>query len=79
MIGRDYAGYWPGYWTNMRITIGTAVYNSSLSTQTNPSSELTSLANTKYLMLGASATTDTSGIQTVTNNNAVTTTQTVPF
>ena len=78
-IGRDYAGYWPGYWTNMRITIGTAVYDSSVSTQTNPSVALTSLANTKYLMLGASATTDTSGIQTVTNNNTVTTTQTIPF
>ena len=71
-IGRDYAGYWPGYWTNMRITIGTAVYNSSLTTQTNPTTPLTSLANTKYLMLGAAVTTDTSGVQTVTNNNTVT-------
>jgi len=79
MIGRDYAGYWPGYWTNMRITIGTAVYDSNSSTQTNPSTALSSLANTKYLMLGASVTTDTSGNQTVTNNNGVTTTSTVPI
>ena len=78
-IGRDYAGYWPGYWTNMRITIGTAVYNSSVSTQTNPSEPLISLANTKYLMLGASVTTDSSGTQTVTNNGTVTTSATVPF
>ena len=72
MIGRDYAGYWPGYWTNMRLTVGTAVYDSNQSTQTNPTSELTSLANTKYLMLGAVVTTDSSGTQTVTNNNSVT-------
>jgi hypothetical protein len=71
-IGRYYGGYWPGYWTNMRITIGTAVYNSNLTTQLNPKAPLTSLPNTKYLMLGASVTTDSSGIQTVTNNNGVT-------
>jgi len=71
-VARHYGGYFPGYWTNMRITIGTAVYNSSLTTQTNPTIPLTSLANTKYLMLGAAVTTDTSGVQTVTNNNTVT-------
>ena len=71
-VARHYGGYFPGYWTNMRITIGTAVYDSSQTTQTNPTSPLTSLANTKYLMLGATVTTDTSGVQTVTNNKAVT-------
>lgn len=71
-IGRDYAGYWPGYWTNMRITVGSAVYDSSQTTQSTPTSSLTSLANTKYLMLGASVTTDTSGTQTVTNVGGVT-------
>jgi hypothetical protein len=71
-IGRYYGGYWPGYWTNMRITIGTAVYNSTLTTQAIPREPLTSLANTKYLMLGSSVTTDSSGTQTVTNNNTVT-------
>jgi len=71
-FARHYGGYFPGYWTNMRITIGTAVYDSSLTTQTNPTSPLSSLANTKYLMLGAAVTTDTSGVQTVTNNNTVT-------
>jgi len=71
-IGRDYAGYWPGYWTNMRITIGTAVYDSTQATQSNPTSALSSLANTKYLMLGAVVTTDTSGTQSVTNVGGVT-------
>jgi hypothetical protein len=70
-IGRYYGGYWPGYWTNMRMTIGTAVYNSNLTTQPIPKGALTSLPNTKYLMLGESVTTDSSGTQTVTNNNGV--------
>ena len=78
-IGRDYAGYWPGYWTNMRITIGTAVYDSSQTTQLTPTSALTSLVNTKYLMLGSVVTTDTSGVQTVTNVGSVTQSSVKPF
>ena len=78
-VGRYYGGYWPGYWTNMRMTIGTAVYNSNLTTQETPRGPLTSLANTKYLMLGAVVTTDSSGVQTVTNNNSVTQTSVKPF
>jgi hypothetical protein len=78
-IGRFYGGYWPGYWTNMRMTIGTAVYNSNLTTQSTPRGPLTSLANTQYLMLGAVVTTDSSGTQTVTNNNGVTQTSDEPF
>jgi hypothetical protein len=78
-IGRFYGGYWPGNWTNMRMTIGTAVYNSNLTTQSTPRGPLTSLANTKYLMLGAVVTTDSSGTQTVTNNNGVTQTSDEPF
>jgi hypothetical protein len=78
-IGRFYGGYWPGYWTNMRMTIGTAVYNSTQTTQSTPRGPLTSLANTKYLMLGAVVATDSSGTQTVTNNNGVTQTSTEPF
>ena len=79
-VSRYYGGYWPGYWTNMRITIGTAVYNSSLTTQSNPTGPLEVQANTKYLMLGAVVTTDSSGVQTVTNNNGVTQTSLVkPF
>ena len=78
-IGRYYGGYWPGYWTNMRMTIGTAVYNSNLTTQSTPREPLTSLGNTKYLMLGATVTTDSSGTQTVTNTNSVTQTSVKPF
>ena len=78
-IGRFYGGYWPGFMTNLRITVGSAVYNSTSSTITAPSAPLTSLANTKYLMLGAAVTTDTSGTQTVTNNNTVTQNVLKPF
>jgi hypothetical protein len=55
------------------------VYNSNLTTQVTPRGPLTSLGNTKYLMLGAAVTTDTSGTQTVTNNNGVTQTGDKPF
>jgi len=78
-IGRFYGGYWSGFITNLRITVGTAVYNSTSSTVRAPSAPLTSLANTKYLMLGAAVTTDTSGTQIVTNNGTVTQTATKPF
>lgn len=78
-IGRFYGGYWPGFITNLRVTVGTAVYNSTNSTVTAPIAPLTSLANTKYLMLGAVVTTDTSGTQTVTNNGTVTQSATEPF
>lgn len=80
VIGQNYQGYYPGYWTNMRMTIGTAVYDSTQTTQATPTTPLTSLPNTKYLMLGAAVTTDSSGTQTVTNNNGVTQTSSVkPF
>jgi len=78
-VGRFYGGYWPGFISNFRATVGTAVYNSTSSTVIAPTAPLTSLANTKYLMLGAAVTTDTSGTQTVTNNGTVTQTATVPF
>ena len=78
-IGRFYGGYWPGFITNLRITVGSAVYDSTSSTVTAPIQPLTSLANTKYLMLGTAVTTDSSGTQTVTNNNSVAQTSTVPF
>jgi hypothetical protein len=78
-IARYYGGYWPGYITNLRVTVGTAVYDSTVSTVTAPTAPLTSLANTKYLMLGSVVTTDSSGTQTVTNNNAVVQSSTKPF
>jgi hypothetical protein len=78
-IGRFYGGYWPGFMTNLRVTVGTAVYDSTSATVSAPVAPLTSLANTKYLMLGAAVTTDTSGTQTITNNNTVTQTSTKPY
>jgi len=78
-IGKFYGGYWPGFITNFRATVGTAVYNSTSSTVTAPVAPLTGLANSKYLMLGAAVTTDTSGTQTVTNNGTVTQSATKPF
>jgi hypothetical protein len=78
-IGRYYGGYFPGYITNYRVTIGAAIYDSNSSTITAPSAPLTTSANTKYLMLGAAVTTDSSSTQTVTNNGTVTQTSVVPF
>jgi hypothetical protein len=78
-IGRFYGGYWPGFITNLRVTVGMAVYNSTSATVTAPSVPLSSWANTQYLMLGAAVTTDTSGTQTVTNINTVTQSATKPF
>jgi len=59
--------------------VGTAVYDSTSATISAPTQPLTSLANTKYLMLGAAVTTDTSATQTVTNNNTVTQNALKPF
>ena len=78
-VGKFYGGLWNGNITNYRVTIGTAVYDSNSSTITAPTQPLPGLANTKYLMLGAAVTTDTSGTQTVTNNNTVTQSATKPF
>ena len=78
-IGRDYAGGWSGNLTNFRVTIGSAVYDSNATSLTNPNSELTTLTNTKYLMLGSSVTGDASSTQTVTNNNNVSTSTSKPF
>ena len=78
-VGRYYGGYWPGNITNLRVTIGSAVYDSNSSTITAPSAPLTNRTGARYLMLGAAVTTDTTGVQTVTNVNTVTQTATIPF
>jgi hypothetical protein len=77
-ICKYYGGAWTGYITNMRIVVGTAVYNPTASTISIPNTAPLSVVNppnTKYLMLGAVVTTDSSSTQTVTNN-ATTVTQT---
>jgi len=78
-IGMSYVRSWPGLMTNLRIVVGTAVYDPTLTSLTVPNAPLTSITNTKYLMLGASVTTDSSGTDTVTNTGSVTTSVTKPF
>jgi hypothetical protein len=81
LIGQFYSGNWYGHITNLRITVGTSMYDSNNSTVIAPTAPLTALltGQTEYLMLGADVTTDSSGTQTVTNNNGVTQTGVVPF
>ena len=74
-IGRNYwDGYWPGYITNLKVTIGAAIYDSNALTGTipNPDRPLTSSATTKLLLLGTSPISDAAGVQTITNNGTVT-------
>ena len=55
--------------TNLRIIVGSALYNTTSTSITVPTSQLTNITDTKLLLLSAasgSAYTDTSGIQTVT-------------
>ena len=66
-----YQGRWTGYITNMRMVVGTAVYDPTASTMSVPNKAPLAIVNppnTKYLMLGAVVTTDSSSTQTVTNN-----------
>jgi hypothetical protein len=78
-IGMSYVRSWPGLITNFRVVVGSFVYNPAFSFCTPPIGPLTAITNTKYLMLGAVATTDTSGVDTVTNTGSVTTSATKPF
>jgi hypothetical protein len=59
--------------TNLRVLVGTALYNTASATITVPTAPLTAIANTKLLLLANSAgtmTVDTSGNQTITNTGA---------
>ena len=59
--------------TNLRVLVGTALYNTASTTITVPSLPLTAIANTVLLLLTNSAgtlTVDTSGNQTITNSGA---------
>jgi Concanavalin A-like lectin/glucanases superfamily len=78
-IGRYYGGYFPGYITNFRATIGEARYDTNNNIVTAPSIELTSDAYTQYLMLGNSVTEDSSSTQTITNNGGVSQNSSKPF
>jgi Concanavalin A-like lectin/glucanases superfamily len=78
-IGMSYVRSWPGYMTNFRAVVGSYVYDPSYAYCTVPIGPLTNITNTKYLMLGAVATTDSSGTNTVTNTGSVSQIATVPF
>jgi hypothetical protein len=79
-IGKHYGGQWSGYITNYRVLVGSTAYDPTSTSITVPSSALTAITNTKYLMLGDSITTDAASVQTITNNNGITQTSTfVPF
>jgi hypothetical protein len=78
-IGMSYVRSWPGLITNFRVVVGTAVYSPTSTFITIPIGPLTSITNTKYLMLGANVTLDSSGVDTVTNTGSVTTSATKPF
>ena len=65
------AGYFQGSMSNIRIVVGTAIYDPTLTTITVPTVNLTSVTNTKLLLTAGNPTTfatDASGVQTVTNN-----------
>jgi len=78
-IGMSYVRSWPGLMTNFRVVVGTAVYDPTLTSLVVPNAPLTNITNTKYLMLGANATLDSSGTDTVTNTGSVTTSTNKPF
>jgi Concanavalin A-like lectin/glucanases superfamily len=79
-IGMSYVRSWPGYMTNLRIVVGTAVYDPTSTSIKVPTAPLTAITNTKYLMLGDSVTSDASGVDTVTNTGGVTQSSTIkPF
>lgn len=82
-IGKFYGGFWSGYLTNMRINIGSNVYNPTAASITIPNTAPLVVISpyTKYLMLGDTVTSDASSTQTVTNNSSLVTQSSVvkPF
>ena len=76
-------GYFGGYISNLRITKGQALYTTSVAALSYnvPSSSLSSITNTKLLTAQSSTIIDNSSLSAViTNNGAVTTTNSViPF
>ena len=83
-VGNFGGSAWPftGYISQLRVVVGSNVYDPTQSTITVPTSALTSVANTKLLLLFASSgalLTDTSGTQTMTNTGSVAWSQTGPF
>ena len=71
-IAKFYGGVWAGYLTNMRINVGSNIYNPADASITVPNTGPLAVVSpyTKYLMLGATVTGDASSTQTVTNNSS---------
>jgi hypothetical protein len=78
-IGSYYGLCWPGLMTNFRIVVGTAVYTPTFSWCTIPIGPLTTITNTKYLMLGLHPRHDSSNVTVVTVTGTVTTSASKPF
>ena len=81
IIGSYYGGSWTGNITNLRVTVGTAIYDSEAAsgTYTNPNSPLTTSGNTKLLLFGNSLTNDAANVQTNISNTGVTISTSKPF
>jgi hypothetical protein len=78
-IGTYYGQAWPGYLTNIRAIVGSTPYDPNATSITVPNAPLSSITNTKYLMLGNAVTNDASGTQTVTSHGTISQTATKPF
>lgn len=78
-IGSYYGQCWPGLLTNFRIVVGSYVYDPAFSYCTVPIGPLAMITNTKYLMLGAAVTADSSNTNTVTMTGTITTSASKPF
>jgi hypothetical protein len=82
-IAKYYQGFWAGYLTNMRINVGSNIYNPTATSITVPNTAPLAVTSpfTKYLMLGATVTSDASATQTITNNGSLVTQSSVikPF
>lgn len=69
--GNNVGYYFEGNITNLRVVVGSNVYNPNQSSITVPTGPLTNIANTKLLLLANSSSTaftDASSTQTITNN-----------
>ena len=78
-IGMSYVRSWPGLMTNMRVVVGSYVYDPAFSFCTVPIGPLTFITNTRYLMTGLDPRHDASNFNNVTNTGSVTTSASKPF
>ena len=65
-IGTYYGTSWNGLVTNLRVVVGTAVYDPTQTSIPVPTAPLSVISGTELLLLGDSLTSDASGTQTLT-------------